>query len=496
LPLPAVDFQEVLAAALAYGAAGESSHRGRLASRKALLRWERHCKDGGWDPWEAPWQAFRELWLARRADGRPLATATITGTAGCVASEYVRRGLTPAHKKPENAGEWKRLSAGHSRTTIDRRESAVVPMLRADALALVSAKLPWPVSARRRMTGYLLMLDGVPIPVLERLTNADVAINGDGSVSVGVVRIRCDHLERARGVPWDCSACSLLDLLAETKPEGFLLREGSTRCYTSNLVRRMRQAFPGLAGTGRPEEGLSDWEMAGLRRALVLYSHCTIDDVKGSSLGRNRAHVGLRWARARAWTAVAWTCGLRMGADTERLSRALVRPDVAGRGWEISLGQTKDDPWGSNKATVRAFYWPSEGGPSVAQALAEYVCVRDAMAGIDGLPVFSRLRPGRPGRARTPGSGTIPDDGAKAPKRDLDLLSKLAGLAPIFTSYSPRKGYAAQAEADGWPVEDIQEGLRHAHLSTTIDHYMPKRSPKSIAEKAIAALDETKGHVA
>ena len=495
MPLPVVDFQEVLAAALAYGAAGESSHRGKLASRKALLRWERHCKAGGWDPWEAPWQAFRELWLLRRADGRPLATGTIAGTAGCVASEYARRGLTPAHRRPENAGEWKRLSAGHSRT-IDRRESAVVPMLRADALALVSAKLPWPVSARRRMTGYLLMLDGVPLPVLERLTSDDVAINGDGSVSIGVVWIRCDHLERARGVPWACSACSLLDLVADAKPGGLLLREGSTRCYTSNLLRRMRQAFPGLAGSGMPEEGLSDWQLAGLRRALVLSSHCTIDDVKeGSSLGRNRAHVGLRWARARAWTAVAWTCGLRMGADTERLSRALVRPDAAGRGWEISLGQTKDDPWGA-KATVRAFYWPSEGGPSVAQALAEYVCVRDALAGIDDLPVFSRLWPGRPGRARTPGSGAIPDDAAKAPKRDLDLLAKLAGLDPVFTSYSPRKGYAAQSDADGRPVEDIQEGLRHASLSTTIDHYMPRKCPKSIAEKAIKAFDETKGHVA
>ena len=55
---------------------------------------------------------------------------------------------------------------------------------------------------------------------------------------------------------------------------------------------------------------------------------------------------------------------------------------------------------------------------------------------------------GQPSRARTPGSGVIPDDGAKAPNRDLHPLAKLAGLDPVFTSYSPRKGYAAQAEAN------------------------------------------------
>ena len=486
--MPVVDFQEVLAAALAYSAAGEISHRGRLAIRKGWLRWERHCKDGGWDPWDAPFQAYRELWLLRRADGQPLATSTIAGTAGSVASEYARRGLTPAHRRPENAGEWKRLSRGHSRT-IDRREGAVVPMLRADALALVSATLPWPVSARRRMTASLLMLEGVTLPVLERLTSEDVAINLEGgSVTIGAVRINCDHEERVRGVPWDCSACSLLDLLNHTKPGDLLVNEGDSARYLGSRLGGTLRLFPALTRAGA-REGLSDWQLAGLRRALVLHSHSDIDNMKGS-----RSHVGLRWARARAWTAVAWTCGLRMGSDTERLSRAHVRPDPAGRGWEVSLGQTKDDPWG-NKSTVRAFCWPSGDGPSVAQALAEYMCVRDAMHGIDHLPVFSRLHPGRPGRARTPGTGEIPDDGAKAPKRDLDLLAKLAGVDPVFTSYSPRKGYAAQSEADGRPVEDIQEGLRHAKLSTTIDHYVARKGPKNVAAKAITVFDQSKGRI-
>jgi hypothetical protein len=104
------------------------------------------------------------------------------------------------------------------------------------------------------------------------------------------------------------------------------------------------------------------------------------------------------------------------------------------------------------------------------------LCVRDAAAGQDGSLLLADLRH----RPLAGLSGTHPH---KVAKGDLDLLCQNPGLPAVYSSYSTRKGYAQQAQLDDWPVEDIQEGLRHIELDTTLSHYLAHHGAKQAATK-------------
>jgi hypothetical protein len=158
-----------------------------------------------------------------------------------------------------------------------------------------------------------------------------------------------------------------------------------------------------------------------------------------------------------------------MRSDTLHLERADAAPDAAARGWSVRLAATKDDQAGA-KGVVRPFAW-DDGDGVIAAALAEFACVRDALIGEKGR--LFHLAGNKQGTRYE----------HNAARGDLDLLARLAGIEAVFSSYSTRKGFAAQALLDGWSEDQIQEGLRHLHLTTTITHYLPKMGAKKAARK-------------
>lgn len=430
---------------------------GGSAYAKRWKVWEAHCAEQGVDPWDAPASAFESLWLLRReADGALVSPDFVEGVSVAVAHFYRQEGLTPANKRPENRGRWLDLRKSRRKTAAQNRdpEASVVPMMRTDALSLLTA--PPPALRPVRGAALLLLLEGFAPGVIDATTSEDITAAAGAGVMVHGRHLACDHEARVRGVPWDCVVCAVRDALDHLEPG---------ERFNTGLINQMsglRKRFRHLSGKGEPwgpRQGLTVWEAAGLRRAVVLSTS-------------ERQREGYLWARARAWTGLAWSCGLRMGSDTDRLERAAAVPDAGERGWSVRLAATKDDPAGA-KDVVRPFSW-DEGDGVVPAALAEYACVRDALVGEQG-----RLFVPLGGK----GHGTPLRGAAAAAGRDLDLLARLAGVEPVFSSYSTRKGFAAQALDDGWSEEQIQEGLRHLHLTTTITHYLPKTGAKKAVRK-------------
>lgn len=461
------DMDALDAAIAAYVAEGQLAGRTRANYDKWWRFWVRHCQARGVDPLSAPMTAFEDLWLLRGEDGRLLGPTTVKSMATAVSHHYREQGLTPAHKRPENAGTWGDLSRGAVRRAATQRsrgegeERDAVPLMRTDAAAMLATQPRWSHAQRKDLAEMLLVFDLHPVPgELDRLTRADVELGDDGSVTVAGLWLECDHDQRVRGVPWDCTACAVRGVAAPLAGDDLLLNR-SKRPRGQYWAKRLRRLSPLMGGRG-PHPGLTDWQEAGLRRLLVL----------------GTTQDGLRWARARAWTGVAWSCGLRMGSDTERLERSAFRPDRADRGWSLVLGATKDDPAGAKQVT-RPFGWGGAGSVSVVDALVEWLCVRDARFGRVGA-AFPSINTRTAGQMK---------HAAMAATEDLRLLAELAGIEPIHTSYSTRKGYAAQAAADGWPVEDIQEGLRHLHLSTTVAHYLPAVTAREVATRFVGKLE-------
>lgn len=429
--------------------------------------WESVCANEGVDPWDAPFEAFEALWTLRRKDGRLCAPSTVKNIATSISHYYRERGLVPAHTAPQHRADWSLLAKGATRARnrgpADGQRSGAakaVPLSRQEVRALLAAPEP-AVSVSRRAV-YLLTLDGFGPTTLTRLTNADVVLApqfGDG-VTVAGRHVPCDHRERVRGVTHDCTACAVRKCVPF--PEGPLFDPKAVANARNARLRLRRSSAAWERG-----EPLSTWEAAGWRRAMAL---------SGSAPQGRRDQQHLRWVRAKAWLAVAWSCGLRMGADTDELTRAnTVLNDNCG--WSIRLGRSKDDPAGT-KGVVRPFAW----GQGVAELISEWACVRDAWMGSQQGPLFTSFMDiKRAGRIT---------DTMQAASRDLNLLAELAGVAPRFTSYSPRKGFAAQATADGWQPEAIQEGLRHRHLTTTHTSYIPEKGSKQVANKFMEVILE------
>lgn len=457
-PVVVADFAALDAEWAAYIEQGALADGGSAYAKRWKV-WKAHCAEEGVDPWDAPASVFESLWLLRReADGALVSPNFVEGVSVAVAHFYRQNGLTPANKRPENRGRWLDLRKSRRKTAAKNRdpEVSVAPMMRTNALTLLAA--PQPALRPVHTAALLLLLDGFAPGVIDATSSEDVtAATGPGAgVIVHGQRLPCDHKERVRGVPWDCVACAVRDALDHLEPgERFNTR-------LTNKTSQLRQRFRHLAGKGEPrgpQLGLTGWEAAGLRRAVVL------------STAEHQGE-GYLWARARAWTGVAWSCGLRMGSDTDRLERAAVAPDAAGRGWSVRLAATKDDP-ASAKGVVRPFSW-DDGEGIVSSALAEYACVRDALVGEQG-----RFFVGLGGKTH----GKPIRSSAAVAGSDLDFLARLAGVEPVFSSYSTRKGFAAQALEDGWSAEQIQEGLRHLHLTTTITGYLPKTGAKKASRK-------------
>lgn len=457
--------------------------------------WVEHCKDVGVDPMSAPFGAFEALLLRRREDGHVYARGTHDSIVAAVGAKYTTAGLVPAHKAPDNVGRWRDLLRATSRQAAERKalhpESAqqwdVVPLKRDDLVPMLMARLPSGQYVDACVATVLLAMDcGFSGRDLGRL-GVDEVVDGPEGIMVAGKALACDHVERARGVPWDCTVCAVRAVLAGHPGEGPLLRRASSGDLVVSTCQRLRKlrdrAWGGTATDAtasgwrstrlRPADGLTMWQQAGLRRASVLLM--------------TRRGAGGRWLRARVWTAVSWTCGFRMCGDLLRLDRDAVKLDPNAAGYGLYLAATKDDPAGE-KRVVRSLPW-GDGGLSVAQMMAEYLCVRDAIHGPQGsLLVGHVLNPLVLGHGIASGGEGV-GGGTGIAKDDLQLLCAAAGLSDrTYTSYSTRKGFAAQAHQDGWTVEQISEALRHQALATTLNSYLQAAAAKDVSTRLIHLL--------
>lgn len=450
--------------------------------------WTDHCATLGVDPEVAPYSAYRELFLLRRQDGRPMGTGTLQNIASAVLHHYTRLDRVPAHKLPENAGDWRDQMKSAKRAEGQRRadgqppQAEIVPLLRPQLQQLMLAEpAPSPHHEIAR-AAVLLAVDlhaSRSLTQVLRLRAEDVQVVSDGPAAGGVVihgaLLACDHRERVPGVPWDCTACAVRGVLAARGGDGPLLTCGG------NGLRNARHAFEHLLLPSRhsrrtdfaPRPDLTPWQLAGLRRGLVI---------------RVGVPNGARWIRARTWTLTSWVCGFRMCSDLVRLDRSAVVPDPAGRGWRIRLGVTKADQESKNEV-VRALCCGTTSRLSPAHAMSEYLCVRDAAVGGRGGALLCALANGNGAASQfARPAASVATKALDASRSDLAYLCALAGLPAVYSSYSIRKGYAQQAEKDGWPIEDIQEGLRHAEVETTAG-YLGEGSANAAATKFIRALD-------
>jgi hypothetical protein len=465
-----------------------SSHTSKGDSKRWRW-WKRYCEGLGYDPLAAPLSAFEDLWLARKEDGQPFSPAYVRQIARAVTNECAKAGLTPPHQTPENRGKWSALVRSAGKAYSVRKENGEagvdhVPLLREAAVALLSTVPTSTPYSRAARAGALMLLDSdlTAIDITHALT-ADVTFTEKGSVTVAGIEFTCDHRERVRGVPWDCTACAIREAAADAVA-GRLLAAGPKRWTMHLRASGVLAALNGLlpVSTGKPltrkskpssvlrtRDDLTPWALAGLRRAVAL----------------SELDNGLRWVRARAWVGITWTCGFRMGSDLENLRRDAVRPDPDDRGWSIRLGASKGDQGGS-QVVVRPFSWPDDVDDlSITSMLLEYVCVRDAFLGRD-----EALFPPMTSHGFTDSdTGEGFENAAKAATSDVRLLAELAGVEPVYTSYSLRHGYATQAALDGWEIEEIKAGMRHRQMSTT-HGYAAARNGQAVSAKFIGKLGE------
>jgi hypothetical protein len=461
---------------------------------RAWSFWVRHCDGLGVDPLRAPYDAFTAFLALRKADGSPYAAATVDTRISAIAHYYDKHWLVPAYEKPDAYADWRDLRRGLKRTDQAHRrangmpasgDEKVAPLMRAELLALLAAE-PVPSAAQNAwLAAVLLSFDhDIPGGQLAALQPEAVEINGE-RVSVGPLEIRCDHTARVRGVPWDCTACAVQKVVDEHQGGGLpllhrVVGQGKPALLKERISARLNElrnsgwrgaaflttddSFPGPVLT--PAAELSEWQLAGLRRALAL---------------RVGPHRRGDYLRARAWVSLSWSGGFRMCGDLVRLDRGRVRREVLGAGWTLDLSATKDDPFG-RKAVTRSFGWATDRvveGPdlSAARFLSEYLCVRDAVQGEDGMLFRTRVL--------TPSESDMPiTNPPKIAAIALSRLCELAGLADRhYTAKSCRKGFADQALEDGWSAEDVSEALRHTRMGTTLGHYVAKASSARTAAR-------------
>lgn len=466
--------------------------------RRGWSFWQRHCQDLNVDPLRAPFSAFEDLLLLRRQDGLVYTRGTFEAVLAAVAARYEDERRIPAHKLPANVGSWRLLMKGAGRVGAERKrevpESAqqweVKPLMRTDLVEMLGCEPAASRQVEACVASVLLAIDGqLTSRELARLDIAHVTIHDDGDVTVDHVVYPCDHRERVRGVPWDCTACAVKRVVAQHSGGGPLLGGSSS----GNLSTAMMQRIAGLrdrrwAGVTLDRStsgwrstrvtlaaGNTDCQVAGFRRACVL------------AVGRRGTAV--RWLRARAWVMLAWTGGYRMCGDLLRLRRSAVTVDPNGEGYRLALASSKDDPFGRKQVT-RGIPWRDGGGMCAASMLAEYLCVRDAVHGSGGFLLVADVATPGPvlGRGLS-GGGLGSDGGAGTAKRDIDLLCQLARVdRGQYSSYSTRKGFSQQAHDDGWEPEDIRDALRQQTLGVTLNSYLSARDAEKVSSDLMARV--------
>lgn len=449
-------------------------------------KWEEHCAalPGNPDPLGAPFAAY--VALLGRDDVTP---KQVWRWTAAIRYFHERAGLTPAYLATQNRERWLTLTRGlrrrHGAQSSPQNPTRAKPMLREHARQMIEATPETTARQRAHRAMILSHLDlQISVAQLSRWTVPESQPQGrTGPLAIGEVEIPCDHRERVRGVPWDCTACAIRDLIRHASTPGALLFEplGVTPHQIAKIFGQAfrRTAYQRLAhvverhpdhrSIPRIRATASPYEVAGMRRALVLL------------LGYES---GFALVRARAWLATAWVNGLRMASDFSDISRRDVSEDALGRGFAITLGSTKTDRSAARRKTVTVT-WASSGG---ARQLAEYLCVRDVLTGPGGsLIIPTPDRDSREGDALKFACRAVERSSAE---NDVNRLASLAGLRTEgYSPYSVRRGHATQRSIDGQDFARIQRALRHKSASTSRG-YVDKPDPQDNAERMMRGLSD------
>lgn len=450
--------------------------------RYGWSRWERFCSalHDTPDPLAAPFSAF----VALLASDIPEASLPMI-IAG-VRHRYQQHDRVPAFDEEAHRERWQEARRGRRRT-VKRSSTAegprsgkAKPLLREDLSRLLSAEPP---AMGERDTAFvaacLLLLDHqVEITRLCGLRLSDVTFTDSKSqvvVSGRQIELACDHVERVRGVPWDCTMCTLQSVHASrfrtregTEDDGLLFGAlaGTPGDLAKALRGRLQTALTSLRAGGwdwaTPKRqtlhhmtGADEWAVAGMRRALVTGSH--------------RPH-GQVVVRARCRMALAWANGLRLASDLDEVRRDSVKRDD--NGYTFVLGPTKADRSGARSRVIAAH--GDADSFAVGRFFAEYLCVRDATVGPGGY-LFTPMRGKTSGFLR---SSSEPDVYHSA-LVDVRTLALLAGVEGQYTTYSVRRGHASQRHEEGHPLERIQAGLGHVSPATTVGYIDPDATSAS-----------------
>jgi hypothetical protein len=460
--------------------------------------WVRHCGAHDTSPWSAPWSVWQDIFQAESRNGSTYDARHPRRVLAEVRRRYAEASLrSPAPDEAAHLAEWKTLCLGHAHEKAAERAAAcrcegdcqcgTAPLSRSDVHAMNAVPLS---RARYRESGaykgemreaafvaVLAGLDtGLSATALARVAMDEVIVLDGGDVDLAGHLLPCDHLPRAGRVVWDCAACAVRGLREKRTRDGASKADAFFAVSESMLGQRfhkLRREWARVLGvqisSGVPanvlvlRDDLDDWIRAGARRGLVI---ATWHYPEGS------------WLMGRAWVTVAWCGGYRMCGDLAALPRAAVTLLPDGGGVAVALDQTKSHPDGEQCLRPLLYEDCDDASVSAASLLTEYLAVRDALVGSAGCLFISAPR-GRLRGAAEPMSSP----GATA-NRILRELAGWGGLAPVFTSYSTRRGFVAQAELDGWSLERTQAGLRHALPETTFRFYRRHQAKRAVTKLA------------
>lgn len=454
----------------------------------ALKWWTTFCAEHGVEPWAASFDVWEKAVAAgRHASGNRYTWDWYTLIVRAVADRHHDMRIpVPAPRQPQHAGVWDDIGETYranlnTKWAKDRTVYTRDPLTRGDINALLSVaitdlseKSTSPQCGRgggsRRVAQRLVLLDtGCSANQLAKLLPEHVGVGADGvRLEVGEDQFFLSHddAQRVFGVPWDCSACAVVERLAD------LAATPGQPLFNGRGARELTSQWPGLmASTSKllEQPGLTVRERAGLRRGLTLAAH--------------RPKEWPWFLVGRAWVALAWEAGFRMSGDLVGLDRSWCSPLPSGDGFRIQLHATKDDQQGK-KHVSRPFRFDPEGGPSAALMLTEYLAVRDARLGSEGPLLWWG---GRAAAKRAPRTCVW------AAQRSVVTLAEAARVGGTFTSYSPRKGYSVQSAADGRSPELRQRGLRHDSVRTTLNHYPDGADSAATIETMMNRLVEQLG---
>lgn len=393
--------------------------------------------------------------LTREGDGRdrtgePLAVSSLGGLFAALRHAHERAGLAWHGHAPEVVEL--RRAYGRAHLQAPRKAAA---MAAEHAVALFGCPPHAPLDpdvAATRARAIALAL-GVPLRDLPKLTPEAVVVSGRDAVvtlSGRTVTVPC-----LRSVVGDavaavaCPHCALGDWVAHVDELGPLLRPGDVRSFQA-CVRGWVRRVPGLRFTGD-----------------VLTS---VSGDPWTTVAAGLPPAAQAWLRARAVLLPMRAVGLRLddidGLRTGdvHITEEIVTFSVTGKGehagtsFAVTLEAT-----GDAMCPVRAVN-------SYERWVRAHGCDADRSRWV--VPLRGKAPNQYPVQADVP-------DGSRALYQSIRLWLVEHSRAFFtddgtdwthLTPHSARRGYAAQAQAEGYAELDVQDALRHKRLGTTLDY--------------------------